>query len=141
MGEFCRLTGQCKKSSCLEIPIRIRRGANSGVATSVRMPGPVPGVSRPRPGESCVLVQKGERSPIAVGMEWALTITTIGLEYTLPIVLGYALDRYWGTSPVATMTGVVLGLAVGMLHTVRLGRACRAGQSGTRKADRKASHL
>jgi F0F1-type ATP synthase assembly protein I len=128
MGEFCRLTGRCKKSSCLEIPIRIeparrevRRGdvrANAGFCA---------GSLRPQAGESCVLVQKGERSPIAVGMEWASTITTIGLLYTLPIVLGYYLDRYWGTSPAATLTGVVSGLAVGMVYTVRLGRSLPGG--------------
>jgi F0F1-type ATP synthase assembly protein I len=72
-------------------------------------------------------MQKGERSPFAVGMQWAFTITTIGLEYTLPIVLGYVLDRYWGTSPALTLTGVVLGLAAGMLHTVRLANALPGG--------------
>lgn len=60
-------------------------------------------------------------------MEWASTITTIGLEYTVPILLGYALDRWWSTLPVATMAGVVVGLALGMVHTVRLARLTPGG--------------
>jgi F0F1-type ATP synthase assembly protein I len=69
-----------------------------------------------------VIEHRGSRSPLSLGIQWASTVTTIGLEFTLPMLLGYGLDRSLGTVPVVTMVGVLLGLVLGMLHTVRLGR-------------------
>ena len=63
------------------------------------------------------------RSPLSVGMEWASRVTTIGLEFALPPLLG-ALPR-----PAAgdrarwlTLVGAVLGFAVGMMHILRIAR-------------------
>ena len=62
------------------------------------------------------------RSPLAVGVQWASRITSLGLEFSLPIVGGYWLDLRQGTSPVATLLGLVLGFAVGMVHLLQIAR-------------------
>jgi len=62
------------------------------------------------------------RSRLARGIEWATIATTIGLEFALPCVLGFMVDRRFGTTPVGTLLGAVLGFLMGMVHTIRLGR-------------------
>jgi hypothetical protein len=57
-----------------------------------------------------------------VGIEWASRVTTIGLEFALPPLLGYGVDSWLRTTPVATITGAVLGFATGMMHTVSMVR-------------------
>ena len=61
-------------------------------------------------------------SALSVGMEWASRVTTVGLEFALPPLAGAGLDRWWGTSPWATVVGAVLGFAVGMVHLLRIAR-------------------
>lgn len=61
-----------------------------------------------------------KRSALSIGMEWSSRITTIGLEFALPAVVGFGLDRWWGTSPWLTVAGSLLGVAVGMFHVLRL---------------------
>lgn len=68
----------------------------------------------------CVVKQPEPRSPLAVGLDLASRITTIGLEFALPAAAGYGLDSWLGTMPVATVAGVVLGFLIGMLHAVRM---------------------
>ncbi len=60
------------------------------------------------------------RSAIAIGIDWGTRITTIGLEFGLPALLGFGLDRWWKTLPWMTILGVFLGLAMGMTHLVRM---------------------
>lgn len=55
-------------------------------------------------------------------MIWASRVTSLGLEFSLPAVGGYYLDRWLQTSPAATLTGLVLGFAVGMVHVLRIAR-------------------
>jgi ATP synthase protein I len=62
------------------------------------------------------------RSPLAEGLMWASRVTTLGLEFSLPVVGGHYLDRWQQTSPAATLTGLVLGFAVGMVHLLRIAR-------------------
>jgi F0F1-type ATP synthase assembly protein I len=59
---------------------------------------------------------------MAVGMQWASRVTTLGLEFALPPLLGVYLDRRWGSTPLATVIGAVLGFAVGMMHVLRIAR-------------------
>jgi ATP synthase protein I len=61
-------------------------------------------------------------SNLSVGFRWASRVSTIGLEFAVPPVLGALLDRRWGTLPLATLVGVVLGFAVAMLHLLRIAR-------------------
>jgi ATP synthase protein I len=75
------------------------------------------------------------RSALSIGLEWSTRVTTIGLEFAVPALLGFWLDRWLGSSPWFTVTGAFLGLASGTLHLVRLagqiagGKGFRAGTS------------
>ncbi|WP_406693738.1 AtpZ/AtpI family protein [Singulisphaera sp. Ch08] len=66
--------------------------------------------------------QPEPRSRLSVGMQWASRISTIGLEFALPPLMGAGLDRWLRTSPLATLIGAVLGFAVGMMHLLRIAR-------------------
>ncbi len=55
-------------------------------------------------------------SPLSVGLQWASTVTTIGLEMALPALAGWWLDGKFGTSPVWTLILALLGVAVAMRH-------------------------
>jgi len=67
------------------------------------------------------------RSPLALGLEWSSRVVTIGLEFALPPALGYGVDSWLHTAPVATIAGAVLGFATGTLHTVRMSRRFAEG--------------
>lgn len=60
------------------------------------------------------------RSPLAVGMELATQITTIGVEMALSGLVGYWIDGKLGTGIVFLILGVFVGVAVGMLHLIRM---------------------
>jgi ATP synthase protein I len=62
------------------------------------------------------------RSNLSVGLDWASRITSVGLEFAVPPLLGAWLDRQFGTSPLALLTGAVLGFAVGMMHILKIAR-------------------
>jgi F0F1-type ATP synthase assembly protein I len=53
-------------------------------------------------------------------MQWAARVTTVGLDFVVPSLLGALLDRWWGTTPVALLVGAVLGFAVGMMQILRI---------------------
>jgi F0F1-type ATP synthase assembly protein I len=78
--------------------------------------------------ESYVARQPEQRSSLAVGFEVASMVTTVGLGFSVPPVLGYALDRWWGSTPVATLIGMLLGLVSGLIQTVRLARHLPGGK-------------
>jgi F0F1-type ATP synthase assembly protein I len=69
-----------------------------------------------------VVEQPESRSPLAVGLDLASRVTTIGLEFALPVAGGYGVDSWLGTMPAGTITGAVLGFLAGMLHAVRMSR-------------------
>jgi hypothetical protein len=72
------------------------------------------------------------RSPLGVGLELASRVTTIGLEFALPPVVGFGLDSWLRTTPAATLVGALLGFLVGMLHAVRMSREL-ADKGGPRR--------
>lgn len=55
-------------------------------------------------------------SPLSAGLQWASSITTVGLEMALPPLFGAWVDRQYGTSPLWTVVLAVLGFAVAMRH-------------------------
>ena len=73
--------------------------------------------------------EREPESALAAGMIWASRITTVALGFSLPPLLGFALDRWLGTVPVATMIGAVLGFVSGMFQTMRLGSDLTRGKS------------
>jgi ATP synthase protein I len=80
-----------------------------------------------------VVPQRGSQSLLSVGLEWSSRITAIGLEFSLPVLLGFGVDHWLGTRPVATVTGAFLGFGLGMMHTLRMARDLSAVASGRGK--------
>ena len=67
------------------------------------------------------MIQKPDsRSALSVGYYWCARVTTIGLEFATPALLGFGLDRWWKTSPWFTVVGAFLGLGLGMTQVLRL---------------------
>jgi F0F1-type ATP synthase assembly protein I len=69
-----------------------------------------------------VAKQPEQRSAVAVGVEVASRVTTVALGFSVPPLVGFGLDRWWGSTPVATMVGIVLGFVSGLLQTLRLAK-------------------
>jgi F0F1-type ATP synthase assembly protein I len=44
------------------------------------------------------------------------------MEFALPPLAGAYLDQYWSLSPLATLLGVLIGFAVGMMNILRIAR-------------------
>jgi F0F1-type ATP synthase assembly protein I len=59
---------------------------------------------------------------LAVGVEWAARVTTIALEFALPPLVGLWADRWCNTAAWFTVSGAVVGFAVGMMHVLRLAK-------------------
>jgi F0F1-type ATP synthase assembly protein I len=66
------------------------------------------------------------RSRLATGVQRASSITTIGLEFTLPVGVGFWIDRHWHTTPVATLIGAVLGFLAGMMQILAVAKSFSA---------------
>jgi F0F1-type ATP synthase assembly protein I len=76
-----------------------------------------------------VAQKPGSRSALAVGVEWASKVTTIAMGFSLPPVIGYALDRWWRLAPIATLAGTILGFVLGLLQVLALAREIPSGPS------------
>jgi len=63
------------------------------------------------------------RSPYAVGYEWSVRISTIGLEMALPPVFGMWLDSKCGTLVLFTLLGAVFGMTTALIHLIRIGKS------------------
>ena len=61
-----------------------------------------------------------ERSPMAIGMSWVSRITTVSLQMVVPGIIGYWLDRRFGTRALFTLCGFGIGMFSGMLHLIRI---------------------
>ncbi len=66
------------------------------------------------------------RSRLATGIHTASSITSIGLEFSLPVGIGLWIDGHWHTTPIATLMGAVLGFLAGMMHVVAVARSMSA---------------
>jgi hypothetical protein len=62
------------------------------------------------------------RSPMALGMMWVSRITPIALSFVVPTVCGVLVDRFFGTTPWATVIGSILSFCVGTMQVVRIGQ-------------------
>ncbi|MGP0068534.1 MAG: AtpZ/AtpI family protein [Isosphaeraceae bacterium] len=77
--------------------------------------------------------QHQSRSPLALGIEWASRVTTIGLMFALPALLGYGADRWLHTTPAGTIAGAGLGFVAGMVQTMRMSRELAGGSMSREK--------
>jgi len=83
-----------------------------------------------------VVKQQESQSPLALGIEWASRVTTIGLMFALPAMLGYGVDRWLHTAWAGTIAGAVLGFVTGMLQTMRMSRQLASGSVSREKRSR-----
>ena len=51
---------------------------------------------------------------------WAYRVSALGLEFSLPALAGYVVDRRWDTAPTATLLGAGLGFAMGLYHLIQI---------------------
>ena len=72
--------------------------------------------------ETQMAKQPEQRSALAIGIGVASRVTTVALGFSVPPLIGFALDRWWGSTPVATLIGIVLGFVSGLLGTIRLAK-------------------
>lgn len=63
-----------------------------------------------------------DRSPMAIALEWSVTIMTIAAEMVLPGLGGYWLDKQLGTRAVFLLLGFALG---GLLAALGLARIAK----------------
>ena len=63
-----------------------------------------------------------ERSPVAIALEWSVTIMTIAAEMVLPGLLGHWLDTKLGTRAVFLLLGFAAG---GLLAALSLARIAK----------------
>ncbi len=78
--------------------------------------------SAPLSGSGDVVSGLEPRSPMSLGIEWASRISTLGLEFAVPPLLGHLLDSRLGTGPGGLLVGMVLGFVVGMMGILRIAR-------------------
>jgi hypothetical protein len=61
-------------------------------------------------------------SAVSQGVRWATRVTSIGLEFALPPLLGGYLDRRWGLGSLLTILGALFGFLMGMVHLLAIAR-------------------
>ncbi len=78
---------------------------------------------RRRPGvEGFRLGDSRSRSPLSLGIEWAVKVTTLGMTFAIPALLGSLVDRFAAKSHVGLLVGMVVGFGAGMLQILKLAR-------------------
>lgn len=65
------------------------------------------------------------RSSLSAGMYWASRISTVGLMFVLPSLIGVLLDRWANTTPYFILAGSVSGFFVGMMGILQIAREGR----------------
>jgi ATP synthase protein I len=68
------------------------------------------------------LGRPGPDSVVSLGVRWATRVTTIGLEFALPPLLGGVLDRRWRLGSILTILGALFGFLTGMVHLLAIAR-------------------
>ena len=82
---------------------------------------PVDPQPRPQPNPPKSKPIQEDRPPLALALQWVARMSTIVSEMVLPALVGHWCDLRWGTRYVA-LTGLVLGVTVGMWHLFQVAR-------------------
>ena len=70
-----------------------------------------------------------ERSPVAIALEWSVTIMTIAAEMVVPGLMGHWLDTKLNLrTPIFLLIGFALGGLLATLSLARIARNRGAGQ-------------
>jgi F0F1-type ATP synthase assembly protein I len=59
---------------------------------------------------------------MSVGIAWASRISTLGLLFSLPALLGHYLDGKLGTAPAGLVIGMILGIGTGIMQLLKIAR-------------------
>lgn len=62
------------------------------------------------------------RSSLAEAHLWVSRLTTVSLEMALPAFFGHWLDKKWGTTPILTAIGALLGFIGGLTHLLQMAK-------------------
>lgn len=105
-------------------------------------PPEIPELLKPKPGD-----RPGPgaepRAPAESPLAPLVRVSTIGTEFAAAVggmaLIGWLLDRWWGTGPWALLACAIVGLLVAMFRFIRDARALSSGESpktrGRRAAD------
>lgn len=63
-----------------------------------------------------------DRSPMAKAMDWVTRITTAGLSFGIPPLVGYWLDQRFGLGYLATLIGFGFGVFAGGWQLMKIAR-------------------
>ena len=66
--------------------------------------------------------EKDTRSPYAIGYEWSVIVSSIGMEMALPPIFGIWLDQKFGTVMLFTLLGAAFGMITAMMHLIQIGK-------------------
>lgn len=66
--------------------------------------------------------EDGGRSPVALGWAWASRISSLGLSFAIPPLLGAWIDQRLGSGPIGVLAGMVLGFVAGMARILAIAR-------------------
>ncbi len=68
------------------------------------------------------MIENERRSPIALGWMWASRISSLGLAFAIPPLLGAWADHQLGSSPWGVLIGMALGFGTGMVRIMAIAR-------------------
>ena len=63
-----------------------------------------------------------KRSSLAEAHLWVSRLTAVSLEMALPAFFGHWLDKKWGTIPLLTAVGALLGFVCGLTHLLQMAK-------------------
>ncbi|MBL8799314.1 MAG: AtpZ/AtpI family protein [Planctomycetia bacterium] len=64
-----------------------------------------------------------------------VALAQVGAEMVVPIVVGVAVDHYWGWSPWGAIIGTVVGFGGGLLHLLAMLKRFEEIDASKRKPD------
>jgi len=77
------------------------------------------------------------RSSLAEAHLWVSRLTTVSLEMALPAFFGHWLDKKWGTTPLLTAVGALLGFVCGLTHLLQMAKEAERKEQKSKKQSAK----